>query len=50
MPRDAPSWMRKVGLVLLIAWAVVFFLGAIGEIFGIEPLRELTDLKGIFLR
>lgn len=42
--------MRKAGLLLFLAWAVVFFLGAIGELFGIEFLRELTDLKGIFLR
>lgn len=42
--------MRKAGLFLLLAWAVVFFLGAIGELLGIEFLRELTDLKRIFLR
>jgi len=48
--RDASSRMRKAGLVLVIAWAVVFFCGAVGELFGIEFLRDLTDLKGIFLR
>jgi hypothetical protein len=48
--RDASARMRKAGLVLLIAWAVVFFCGAVGELFGIEFLRDLTDLKQVFLR
>jgi hypothetical protein len=48
--RDASARMRKVGLFLFLAWAVVFFCGALGELLGIEFLRELTDLKGIFLR
>jgi hypothetical protein len=42
--------MRKVGFILFLAWAVVFFCGAVGELFGIGFLRDLTDLKGIFLR
>ncbi|MHC4819258.1 MAG: hypothetical protein ACYTF8_14530 [Planctomycetota bacterium] len=50
MQRDASARMRKAGLFLFIAWAVVFFCGAVGELFGIEFLRDLTDLKRIFLR
>lgn len=50
MKRDASARMRKAGLVLLIAWAVVFFCGAVGEIFEVEFLRDLTDLKRVFLR
>ena len=50
MKRDASAWMRKAGLVLLIAWAVVFFCGAVGEIFEVEFLRDLTDVKRVFLR
>jgi hypothetical protein len=46
----APPWLRKTGLVLLVIWAVLFVLGATGELFGIEFLREITDLKRIFLR
>ncbi|MCK6460570.1 MAG: hypothetical protein L6Q95_11840 [Planctomycetes bacterium] len=51
MPQEpAPPWMRKTGLVLLVLWAILFLLGAMGELFGIEFLREITDLKRIFLR
>ncbi len=42
--------MRKLGVVLLLVWGVLFLAGAAGEIFQIESLRELTDLKRIFLR
>ena len=41
---------RRIGYALLIAWAVVFLGGAIGEIFDVEFLRRATDLKRIFLR
>jgi hypothetical protein len=46
----APPWLRTTGLVLLAVWAVIFVLGAMGELLGIEFLREITDLKRIFLR
>ena len=41
---------RRIGYALLIAWAVLFLGGAIGEIFDVEFLRRATDLKRIFLR
>lgn len=51
MPVEPTSaWLRKLGYALLIAWAVIFVLGAAGELLGIEALRDLTDLKRIFLR
>lgn len=46
----APLWLKKAGTVLLVLWAVIFVLGAIGELFGIEFLQEITDFKRIFLR
>ncbi len=46
----APTWLRKTGIVLLVLWGVIFLLGAMGELLGIEFLREITDLKRIFLR
>lgn len=46
----APAWLRKTGIVLLVLWAVIFLLGAMGELFGIGFLREITDFKRIFLR
>jgi hypothetical protein len=49
-PDAVPAWLRKTGIVLLVLWAVVFVLGAIGELFGIGFLREITDFKRIFLR
>ena len=42
--------MKKLGPVLLIAWALVLVTGAMGELFGIEFLRKVTDLKAIFLK
>jgi hypothetical protein len=48
--REASPRLRKAGLILFLVWAVVFFLGAVGELGGIEFLRDLTDLKRIFLR
>jgi len=42
--------VRRLGAVLLLAWGVLFLLGAVGEIFQIESLREFTDIKRIFLR
>lgn len=45
-----PPWLRKTGLVLLVLWGALFLLGAAGELFGIEFLSKLTDLKRIFLR
>lgn len=41
---------RKVGLILFAIWALVFVLGAVGELFGIEALRDALDFKRIFLR
>jgi hypothetical protein len=46
----APPWLRTLGLSLLVLWAVIFLLGAMGELLGIEFLREITDVKRIFLR
>ncbi len=37
-------------MVLLVLWAAIFLLGAVGELFGIQFLREITDFKRIFLR
>ena len=48
--QDQRTLTRKVGIALLIGWALLFLGGAMGEIFGIEGLREITDLKKIFLR
>jgi len=45
-----PPWLRKIGLVLLVLWGVLFLLGAMGELFGIEFLRDWIDPKRIFLR
>ena len=45
-----PLWLRKAGMILLALWAAIFVLGAIGELFGIESLRQITDFKRIFLR
>jgi hypothetical protein len=41
---------RKVGLLLVGLWAVLFLLGAVGEVFEVEALRRMTDLKQFFLR
>jgi hypothetical protein len=49
-PEPVPLWLRKTGVVLLVVWAVIFVLGAMGELFGIEFLRGITDIKRIFLR
>lgn len=46
----APLWLKKTGMILLVLWAAIFVLGAIGELFGIEFLRQITDFKRIFLR
>jgi hypothetical protein len=46
----APRWLKRAGTVLLVLWAVIFVLGAMGELFGIELLRKATDFKRIFLR
>ena len=46
----APAWLRKLGMVLLVAWAAVFVLGAMGEIFDISFLRDSLDFKRVFLR
>ena len=45
-----PPWLRKTGLVLLVVWALIFALGAAGELFDSSFLREITDFKRIFLR
>ena len=41
---------RKLGVILLVTWALLFLGGAMGEIFEIDALRRVTDVKGIFLR
>jgi hypothetical protein len=41
---------NRLALAAFVVWAVVFLAGAMGELFGIEWLREVTDLKGVFLR
>jgi hypothetical protein len=42
--------LRKLGIALLIVWAVVFLAGAAGELLQIDGLRKATDFKRIFLR
>ena len=37
-------------MILLIAWGLVFLAGAMGELFDVKTLREVSDLKAIFLR
>jgi hypothetical protein len=41
---------KNLGLGLLIAWAVLFASGALGELLGVDFLRDLGDVKSIFLR
>lgn len=48
MPEEGASPLRKIGLVLLIVWAALLVLGAVGELFDVEALRWL-DPKRIFL-
>jgi len=36
-------------MILLVLWAVIFVLGAMGELLGIDFLRQITDFKRIFL-
>ena len=36
--------------VFFIAWAVLLLAGTLGEVLDITWLREVTDLKRIFLR
>ena len=46
----APSPARwGPGRLFLLAWAAVFVAGTAGELFGIELLQKITDLKRIFL-
>jgi hypothetical protein len=45
-----PAWLKKLGMVLLVAWATIFVLGAIGELFDIPFLRDSLDFKRVFLR
>jgi len=48
---EEPSGLkRKLGVALLVIWAVVFLAGAAGELLQIEGLRKATDFKRIFLR
>lgn len=42
--------LRRIGLVLLALWALVFLAGTLGELFEIDSLRRWTDFKSIFLR
>ena len=42
--------LQNLGKSLLIAWAVLFFGGAIGELLDVDFLREHCDVKSIFLR
>lgn len=41
---------RRIGWFLLIAWALLFLGGALGELLDIEALQKATDLKRLFLR
>ena len=41
---------RNVGMILFVLWALLFLGGAMGEIFEIDALRKVTDIKSIFLR
>jgi len=47
---DREKVLKNLGHGLLIAWAVLFASGAIGELLGVEFLRDLGDVKSIFLR
>lgn len=49
-PEPLPPWLKKTGIALLVVWAVILVLGAVGELFGIEALQKITDFKRIFLR
>jgi hypothetical protein len=37
-------------VVLLALWAAVFLAGALGQLLDIGFLKEMTDVKAIFLR
>ncbi len=37
-------------LVLFLLWALFFVAGAVGELLGIEALRDFASLNAIFLR
>lgn len=41
---------RKIGLLLLALWAILFTCGALGELFDLAALKRVADVKQIFLR
>ena len=41
---------RRILLGIALVWAVLFVCGALGELLGIEFLRDLADFKSLFLR
>jgi hypothetical protein len=45
-----PPRVRTAVTVLILLWALVFVLGAAGELLDIEFLRRITDFKRIFLQ
>ncbi|MEE8105397.1 MAG: hypothetical protein V3T86_07675 [Planctomycetota bacterium] len=47
---DREKVLQNLGKCLLIAWVVLFAGGAIGELLGVDFLREYCDVKSIFLR
>ena len=47
---DREKVLKNLGWGLLVASAVLFTSGAIGELLGVEILRDLGDVKSIFLR
>lgn len=49
MTPERPA-MKRAAAILLALWALLFVGGAVGELFDIGLLRELTDVKTLFLR
>ena len=45
-----PRVLRTLGVVLLALWAALFLSSALGELLGIDALRDFVDLKRLFLR
>lgn len=42
--------LKQAGSILLALWALLFVGGALGELLDIAFLREITDVKALFLR
>ena len=42
--------MKQAATLLLALWALLFVGGVIGVVFDVTFLREITDVKAIFLR